>query len=83
MVLLSLNCPWKSQDIILYDGIRCTLTPGDDMQIDIQEAPEQSTFEGKGAEVNRYLSLRFYPKGGSYLGAGKYCFRKIVKKKNV
>lgn len=57
------------------------LTPGDDMQIDIQEAPEQSTFEGKGAEVNRYLSLRFYPKGGSYLGAGKYCFPDFEKTK--
>ena len=50
------------------------LTPGNEMKIDIKETPELSTFEGKGAEVNRYLNTRFYPKGGSYLSGGKYCF---------
>ncbi len=50
------------------------LTPGDDMKMNIKEVPELSTFEGKGAEVNRYLSTRFYPKGGSYLSSGKYSF---------
>lgn len=32
------------------------LTPGDDMKMNIKEVPELSTFEGKGAEVNRYLN---------------------------
>lgn len=57
------------------------LSPGDEMKIDIQEVPEKSTFEGKGAEVNRYLSTRFYPKGGSYLDAGRYCFPDFSKTK--
>ena len=59
------------------------LTPGDDIKMDIQEAPEQSTFEGQGAEVNRYLSIRFYPKGGSYLSAGEYCFPEFEKTKRA
>ncbi len=59
------------------------LSPGDEMKIDIREVPEESTFEGKGAEVNRYLSTRFYPKGGSYLDAGKNCFPDFNKTKAV
>ena len=59
------------------------LTPGDEMKIDIKEIPELSTFEGKGAEVNRYLSTRFYPKGGSYLNAGKYSFPDFNKTKRA
>lgn len=59
------------------------LSPGDDMKIDIKETPTQSTFEGKGAEVNRYLSTRFFPKGGSYLCAGKYCFPDFNKTKQA
>lgn len=59
------------------------LTPGDDMEINISETPEESTFEGQGAEVNRYLSTRFYPKGGSYLDAGIYCFPDFSKTKHV
>lgn len=50
------------------------LTPGDDMEVYIDEDPRKSTFKGRGAEVNRYLSTRFYPKGGSYLESGKNCF---------
>ena len=59
------------------------LSPGDDMEIHIKEVPEESTFEGRGAEVNRYLSTRFYPKGGSYLDAGKNCFPDFNKTKHA
>lgn len=59
------------------------LTPGDDMEIYISEDPRKSTFEGRGAEVNRYLSHRFYPKGGSYLDAGRFCFSDFSKTKHA
>ncbi len=55
-----------------YNIIRNTLylSPGDDMEIYINEHSGQARFSGRGAEANRYLSGRFLPKGGSFLNSG-------------
>ena len=47
------------------------LTPGDDMKVYIGTSQPQTTFEGKGMEANIYLKKRLFPKGGSYLSAGR------------
>ncbi len=47
------------------------LTPGDDMEIYITESSTEATFTGKGAEANEYMKYRLFPKGGSFLEAGR------------
>ena len=47
------------------------LTPGDEMKVYLGTSQPQSTFEGKGMEANRYLKGRLFPKGGSFLEAGR------------
>ncbi len=59
------------------------LTPGDEIKMDIRAKEEQSTFEGRGAEVNNYLRTRFYSKGGSYLDAGRYCAPDYAKTRSM
>lgn len=46
------------------------LTPGDDMTIKITQNNKEATFEGRGAEVNRYMRFRLFPHGGSFLEGG-------------
>ncbi|WP_442589286.1 redoxin domain-containing protein [Pedobacter sp. AW31-3R] len=48
------------------------LSPGDQLKVLIDHNnPSLSTFEGKGYEANSYLKDTPFPKGGSYLNAGK------------
>ena len=47
------------------------LTPGDDLKVYLGTSQPQSTFEGKGMEANTYLKKRLFPKGGSFLEAGR------------
>jgi thiol-disulfide isomerase/thioredoxin len=47
------------------------LSPGDDMEIYINETNTEAKFKGKGDVVNEYMKYRLFPKGGSYLEAGK------------
>lgn len=47
------------------------LSPGDNLQIVIEEDPQQSVITGKGYEANNYLKNRTFPKAGSYLEAGR------------
>ena len=47
------------------------LTPGDDLTIKITQDSREAEFTGKGAEVNDYMKYRLFPKGGSYLEAGR------------
>lgn len=56
-----------------YDISRNTLylTPGDDMEIKIGRNPQDAEFSGVGAEANNYMKGRLFPKGGSFLEAGR------------
>lgn len=47
------------------------LTPGDDMEVYLGTSQPQSWFKGVGAEVNTYMKGRLFPKGGSFLSAGR------------
>lgn len=47
------------------------LTPGDDMEVYLGTSQPQSWFKGKGAEANTYMKGRLFPKGGSFLQAGR------------
>lgn len=47
------------------------LSPGDNLQIIVDEDSQKSTFRGKGAEANNYLRDRLFPKGGSFLEGGR------------
>ena len=47
------------------------LSPGDNLKVYIDyKDSKNATFEGKGAEANRYLRGTLYPKGGSFIEAG-------------
>lgn len=47
------------------------LSPGDSLFMNIDyNNPENSTFNGKNAEINEYLESTPYPKAGSFLEAG-------------
>jgi thiol-disulfide isomerase/thioredoxin len=48
------------------------LSPGDQLEVYIDKGdPRLSTFKGPGAEANTYLKNTPFPKGGSFLEAGK------------
>lgn len=47
------------------------LTPGDELEVYLGTSQAQSTFKGKGMEANIYLKDRLFPKGGSFLAAGR------------
>ncbi len=48
------------------------LSPGDHLSLFIdREKPDSAHFEGVGSEVNEYLKSTPYPKGGSFLNAGR------------
>jgi thiol-disulfide isomerase/thioredoxin len=48
------------------------LSPGDNLNVFIdKEDPRSSDFKGKGSEANLYLRKTPYPKGGSFLEAGR------------
>ena len=48
------------------------LSPGDKMDVVIdREYAEKATFRGRGAKANTYLRNTTFPKGGSFLKAGK------------
>src|ERR1700753_4019857 len=48
------------------------LTPGDNMQVMIDKNdPNKGSFTGEGAAANNYLRGTPFPKGGSFLEAGK------------
>ena len=48
------------------------LSPGDSLVVSLDYMdPNKATFEGKGAEVNRYLMDVPFPKSGSYLSGGR------------
>ncbi len=48
------------------------LTPGDDLELVITENNQEASFNGIGAEANNYMKKRLFPKGGSFLEAGRY-----------
>lgn len=48
------------------------LSPGDHMEVFIDQGnPTVATFKGQGAEANRYMANTPFPKGGSFLEAGR------------
>lgn len=47
------------------------LTPGDDLEMVITQSNNEAEFKGVGAEVNTYMKGRLFPKGGSFLEAGR------------
>ena len=48
------------------------LSPGDNLQVTIDKNnPKLATFSGKGAEANNYMKDTPFPKGGSFLEAGR------------
>lgn len=47
------------------------LTPGDDLTFTITASNTEAEFQGKGAEANNYMKGRLFPKGGSFLDAGR------------
>ena len=59
-----------------YKIIRNTLylSPGDNLEVIINEDSGTSSFSGKGAEANNYLKKRLYPKAGSFMDAGRNAF---------
>ena len=46
------------------------LSPGDNLEVDIDENCKLSTFKGKGAVVSNYLRNRAFSHGGSFLESG-------------
>lgn len=50
------------------------LTPGDDLECHIRENSSESVFSGQGNEANMYMRKRLFPKGGSFLEAGRKIF---------
>mgnify|MGYP000058451827 FL=1 len=57
------------------------LTPGDDLELVITENNQEATFSGIGAEANNYMKKRLFPKGGSFLEAGRYVRADFVRTK--
>lgn len=48
------------------------LSPGDNLDVFIdRSSPDPAVFKGKGSEVNTYLKKAAFPKGGSFLEAGR------------
>lgn len=47
------------------------LSPGDDITVHITSSNTEAEFIGTGAAVNNYMKHRLFPKGGSYLEAGR------------
>ena len=47
------------------------LTPGDELEVFINDVNIDAKFTGKGAEANEYLKYRLFPKAGSFLEAGQ------------
>ena len=46
------------------------LTPGDKLDIFINDVNLDARFSGKGSEANEYMKYRLFPKAGSFLEAG-------------
>lgn len=46
------------------------LSPGDDLTVRITQGNYEATFSGRGAEANRYMKDRLFPKAGSYINGG-------------
>ncbi len=59
------------------------LTPGDDMEVYLADNQTKSTFKGEGAEANKYLTERLFPKSGSFLEAGRNLRSDFVSTKQV
>ena len=47
------------------------ISPGDDLHVVIEKRPENSQFNGRGAEANNYLKKKLFPKSGSFLRASR------------
>ena len=47
----------------------------------ITENNQEATFSGIGAEANNYMKKRLFPKGGSFLEAGRYVRADFVRTK--
>lgn len=58
------------------------LTPGDDLECHIRESSSESVFSGHGSEANTYMRKRLFPKGGSFLEAGRKVFADFSMQKN-
>jgi thiol-disulfide isomerase/thioredoxin len=49
------------------------LSPGDNLEVYIDKSnPKLATFKGQGAAANTYMKNTPFPKGGSFIEAGKY-----------
>ena len=47
------------------------LSPGDELEVFVNDLNLDAKFTGKGAEANEYLKHRLFPKAGSFLEAGQ------------
>lgn len=47
------------------------LSPGDDLVVKITNRNTEAEFSGTSAEINTYMKGRLFPKGGSFLEAGR------------
>lgn len=48
------------------------LSPGDDLTVRITQSNHAATFSGRGAQANRYMKDRLFPKAGSYINGGEF-----------
>lgn len=46
------------------------LSPGDDLTVRITQSNSEAVFSGRGAQANRYMKDRLFPKAGSYINGG-------------
>jgi thiol-disulfide isomerase/thioredoxin len=66
---LSKPCYYRLGRNILY------LSPGDDLDLIIdRDDSKKASFKGKGAAANMFLRNNLFPKGGSFLEAGRLVF---------
>jgi thiol-disulfide isomerase/thioredoxin len=59
------------------------LSPGDEIEVFINDVNVEAKFAGRGAEANEYLKHRLFPKAGSFLEAGKNCRSSFAETKVV
>ena len=73
------------KDPVYYNISRYTLylSPGDDLTVKISQDNSEAEFSGIGSSVNNYMKLRLFPKGGSFLEAGRNITGDFLATKNT
>src|SRR5690554_3680589 len=73
------------KDPVYYNISRNTLylSPGDVLTVKISQNNREAEFSGIGSSVNNYMKYRLFPKGGSFLEAGKNITGDFLATKNT